>query len=36
MRAWQEAHPDAPGAAATVAEGFTLGRRIFGTLLRGE
>lgn len=36
MRAWRETHLDAPGAAATVAEGFTLGRRIFGNLLRGE
>ncbi|PYO52864.1 MAG: hypothetical protein DMD83_24970 [Candidatus Rokuibacteriota bacterium] len=36
MRAWREAHPEAPGAGTTVAEAFKLGARIFGGLLGGE
>ena len=35
MRAWGAGNPGVTGAAATVAEGFELGRRIFGDLLRG-
>jgi hypothetical protein len=33
VRAWRRENPDVPGAAATVAEAFRLGRRIFGDLL---
>ncbi|MBI2466596.1 MAG: hypothetical protein HYV62_02050 [Candidatus Rokubacteria bacterium] len=36
MRAWHDAHPDVPGAGATVGEAFKLGRRIFGGLLAGN
>ena len=35
MRAWWAATPGVAGAAATVSDGFELGRRIFGDLLRG-
>ncbi|MBI4271935.1 MAG: hypothetical protein HY615_16480 [Candidatus Rokubacteria bacterium] len=33
MRTWWAANPGVAGAAATVAGGFELGRRIFGGLL---
>jgi len=33
LRAWRDEHPEIPGAGAAVAEGFKLGRRIFGDLL---
>ena len=33
LRAWRVAHPEEAGAATTIAEAFTLGRRIFGGLL---
>jgi len=34
LRGWREAHPDVLGAAATLAEAFKLGAKIFGELLR--
>ena len=33
LRAWRVAYPGEAGAATTMAEAFTLGRRIFGGLL---
>jgi hypothetical protein len=33
LRAWRAANLEVAGAGATVAEGFKLGRRIFGGLL---
>jgi hypothetical protein len=35
LRGWRAVNPDVPGAGATVAEAFKLGRRIFGGLLQG-
>jgi hypothetical protein len=36
LRAWRDANPTTEGAGTTVAEGFKLGDRIFGGLLRGD
>jgi hypothetical protein len=36
VRRWREANPDAPGAAAALAEAFRLGQQMFGDLLRLE
>jgi len=33
LRSWWEGNPGVAGAGATVADGFALGRQIFGDLL---